>query len=199
MTSEIQTPKEVPRRRWVPHTVWAAVAAVAFVTGAGVGGAGDAGEAPTGAPTPEPAPTVTVTAEPEVIEVDPSEETLAEIEDRETALDEREATLDEREEALDGRAAELDEREEALGAAELEVEEGTIPGSGLFLVGEDIEPGTYRGDGSGGTCYWARLSGTSGEFDDIITNGLPQGPTVVTIAESDVAFETTGCADWVRQ
>ncbi len=197
MTTEIQTPEERPRRRWVPHAVWAAVAVVAFAAGAGTESGGD--EAPAATATPEPAPTVTVTAGPEVIEVDPAEETLAEIADREAALDEREATLDQREEALDARTAELNEREEALGTAELEIEEGTIPGTGLFLVGEDVQPGTYRGDGSGGMCYWARLSGTSGELGDVIANGLPDGPTVVTIRESDVAFETQGCADWVRQ
>ena len=32
-----------------------------------------------------------------------------------------------------------------------------------------------------------------------MSNGIPEGPTVITIAESDVAFETEGCADWVRQ
>ena len=132
-------------------------------------------------------------------EVDPSEEALAEIEDREAALEERKSKLGEREESLDARAAKLDEREEGLDAAELEIEEGIVPGTGLFLVGEDIQPGTYRGDGSGGSCYWARLSGTSGEFDDLIANGIPEGPTVTTIAESDVVFETEGCADWVRQ
>ena len=36
-------------------------------------------------------------------------------------------------------------------------------------------------------------------FDELIANGIPEGPTVVTIAESDVAFESNGCADWVRR
>lgn len=184
--------------------MWALVATIALLLGIGLGSeADDAAE--TAAPTPEPVPTVTVTAEPEIIETDPSEETLAELDeraaeldDRETALDEREQSMDEQAGELEQRAAELDEREEELGAAELDVAEGTIPGSGLFLVGEDIQPGTYRGEG-GSMCYWARLSGTSGELDDVIANGLPEGPTVVTIAESDVAFETRGCSDWVRQ
>lgn len=189
MTTEIGTPEQAPRRRWVPHAVWAAVAVVAFAAGAGAGSGGD--DVTTGT-TPSPAPTVTVTAEPEVIEGDASEETLAELADRQAALDERENELNERE-------SELDERQAAISDAEVAIEEGTIPGSGIFLVGEDIEPGTYRGDGSSGTCYWARLSGTSGDFDELIANGLPEGPTVVTIAESDVAFETQGCADWVRQ
>ncbi|MFW6205115.1 MAG: hypothetical protein ACOC96_09095 [Actinomycetota bacterium] len=186
------------QRKWLPHAGWAAAAVVAFLLGIGIGGGGDDATS-TGATEPEPAPTVTVTPEPEVVEVDPSEETLAELEQRAAELDERKAALDEREAELEEQASALDEREEAIAGAEQEVEEGTIPGDGVFLVGDDIEPGTYRGDGSSGTCYWARLSGTSGDLDDIIANDLPQGPTVVTIAESDVAFETVGCADWVRQ
>ncbi|WP_438351593.1 hypothetical protein ACP8HI_13705 [Paenibacillus sp. FA6] len=31
---------------------------------------------------------------------------------------------------------------------------------GTYIVGKDIEPGTYKSDGSGS--YWARLSGFSG-------------------------------------
>lgn len=74
---------------------------------------------------------------------------------------------------------------------------GTIPGDGTFLVGEDIQPGTYQTDGGGEFgCYWARLADTSGEFEGIIANGNPQGPTTVTISASDAAFETNGCSDW---
>lgn len=72
---------------------------------------------------------------------------------------------------------------------------GDIPGDGTFLVGEDIDPGTYRTDG-GEFCYWARLSDTSGELESIITNGSAQGPTTVTVSASDAAFETSGCSDW---
>jgi hypothetical protein len=73
---------------------------------------------------------------------------------------------------------------------------GSIDGDGIWLVGADIKPGTYRGGGDG--CYWARLSGTSGDFDELITNGNPSGPTVVTIKRSDTAFETQRCGDWQR-
>ena len=73
---------------------------------------------------------------------------------------------------------------------------GSISGDGIWLVGTDIRPGTYRGGGDG--CYWARLSGTSGDFDELITNGNPSGPTVVTIKSSDEAFETQNCGEWER-
>lgn len=75
--------------------------------------------------------------------------------------------------------------------------EAAITGDGIFIVGEDIEPGTYEANADD-FCYWARLSGTSGELDDIIANGNGPGHIVVTIKESDKAFETTGCGDWAK-
>ena len=98
---------------------------------------------------------------------------------------------------MDDRRAELDERDEALTATETQIEENTIPGSGIYLVGEDIKPGTYRSNGS--DCYWARLSGTSGESNEIITNNVVEGTAYVTIATSDVAFETSRCGEWTLQ
>lgn len=66
--------------------------------------------------------------------------------------------------------------------------------NGINLVGVDVQPGTYRSDGA--NCYWARLSGTNGTLDDIIANS--NGPTVVTIDPSDVAFESRYCAPWTQ-
>ncbi|MFJ9849595.1 hypothetical protein [Streptomyces sp. NPDC101150] len=70
-------------------------------------------------------------------------------------------------------------------------------GEGTYIVGDEIEPGTYKTDG-GDNCYWARLTSTSGDLDAIIANGLPQGTGYVTIAPSDKAFETSGCGDWTK-
>ncbi|GAA4784300.1 hypothetical protein GCM10023200_17400 [Actinomycetospora chlora] len=75
-------------------------------------------------------------------------------------------------------------------------------GDGTHVVGEDIEPGTYRtagpADGGMGMCYWSRLRNTSGELDGIIANGVPTGPSTVTIRSGDAAFETTGCQTWTK-
>ncbi len=92
-------------------------------------------------------------------------------------------------------AAEKKAKEDAAAKAEAE---RTFGGNGTYMVGEEVKPGRYRSDG-GDLCYWARLSGTSGEFGDIITNHVTEGATTVTIAPSDVAFETSGCALWERQ
>lgn len=70
----------------------------------------------------------------------------------------------------------------------------TIP-DGTWLVGEEVSPGTYAAPG-GESCYWERLSGFSGDFDDIIANGLSESRSIVEIASSDVGFSTNGCGEW---
>jgi hypothetical protein len=71
-----------------------------------------------------------------------------------------------------------------------------IPGDGTYLVGKDIKAGQYRTQNPDGSCYWARLKGTGGGVDDIIANGNPSGPAIVTIAASDKAFESQRCGEW---
>ena len=53
-------------------------------------------------------------------------------------------------------------------------------------AGKDIAPGRYRFAGS---CYWARLSGFSGEMDDLIAYGNEDGSFIVEIDPADVGFE----------
>lgn len=104
---------------------------------------------------------------------------------------------------------ELDEVTEAGGAdngdeddnGEEPEEDDNIISNGTHLIGDDIPAGTYHTDGPDEdgivpSCYWARLSGTSGEFDDIIANDNVEGSSVVTIEESDVAIELSGGCDW---
>jgi hypothetical protein len=68
-------------------------------------------------------------------------------------------------------------------------------GDGTYIVGVDISPGTWRAPG-GDRCYWARLAGFNGAVDDIISNDLPAGAAVVTIAPTDKGFKTSNCGDW---
>lgn len=68
-----------------------------------------------------------------------------------------------------------------------------VPTQGTQLVGSEVAPGTYRAAGS--LCYWARLSGTSGTFEEILANN--NGPGVVTILASDKAFKSARC-DWSK-
>jgi len=119
-----------------------------------------------------------------------------------TEIVQRSAELDARQTELDEREAGLDAREGEIAGAEATAEANTIPGDGLFVVGVDIQPGTYKSAGPSsdgfGSGYWARLSGTSGNFEEIITNAVPTGPTTVTIQATDVAFETTTMQDWSK-
>lgn len=70
---------------------------------------------------------------------------------------------------------------------------------GMFIVGTDIAAGTWTAPGGGSSfCYWARLSGFSGESKDLIANGVPSGTAIVTIATTDRGFKSSGCGTWTK-
>jgi hypothetical protein len=69
-------------------------------------------------------------------------------------------------------------------------------GTGIYAVGQQIEAGTYQAT-SGTDCYWATLSGFSGELGDIIANDFA-GTTVVDIPAGVVGFDTSDCGTWKR-
>lgn len=73
-----------------------------------------------------------------------------------------------------------------------------VPGDGTFLVGDDIQPGTYRSSDNAEGCYWARLKDTTGGSGSINANEYGRGSAVVTITAKDAAFETSGCSEWVK-
>lgn len=80
----------------------------------------------------------------------------------------------------------------------------TVPvgqiGPGEWLVGTDVQPGTYRSDGPtepGGYCMWSRKDAAgTGPLDNIIASdgSYDAGQMLVTIEASDVVFQTRGCA-----
>ena len=66
-------------------------------------------------------------------------------------------------------------------------------GPGTYLIGRDIAPGIYVG--LAGTevfdsCYWARLSGVSGDLSDLNANGNARGQFYVEVQPSDYALNT---------
>lgn len=64
---------------------------------------------------------------------------------------------------------------------------------GMYIVGRDIGPGTYRGEAGADvleSCYWARLSNVSGGFDGLLANNNSNGQYFVQVLESDFALET---------
>ncbi|MEV4557107.1 hypothetical protein AB0K51_08925 [Kitasatospora sp. NPDC049285] len=77
----------------------------------------------------------------------------------------------------------------------------SFPGNGKYLVGEDIEAGTYKTAGPADSvipnCYWARYKDASGEFSSIIANGNVQGQTRVTVRKGEY-LEVQGCSTWEK-
>jgi hypothetical protein len=91
-----------------------------------------------------------------------------------------------------------------------------VPGNGVFRVGVDVAPGTYRTNGptsAGATCSWAThrtlgagwlgippiarpddVSGTS----DIVDGNASTGQLYAKIPPTVAAFETNGCQPWQR-
>jgi uncharacterized protein YlxW (UPF0749 family) len=93
--------------------------------------------------------------------------------------------------AMESQQAELAAREQAVAVAEAKKAASTFPGDGVYLVGDDVQPGTYKSEG-GTACYWERQSADG----DIIDNYIGSGPTVVTIAPSDFSIEVNNCASF---
>jgi hypothetical protein len=72
----------------------------------------------------------------------------------------------------------------------------------VYLVGTDVQPGTYRTQGAHpeehmrGYSMWSRHdSAAGGPMDGIIASdgGGPGEQMIVTIAPDDVLFRTSGC------
>lgn len=106
---------------------------------------------------------------------------------RKAVLDEREAALAQREQAV--------QAAQTVQAAPPVQQAGTFGGDGVYLVGVDVQPGTYRAAASSG-CYYARLRSTS--TSDIIDNNITDGPVVLTIKPTDKALQVNGCGQFQR-
>jgi hypothetical protein len=68
---------------------------------------------------------------------------------------------------------------------------------GMYLVGVDIEPGTWRAAGPGENCYWGRLRNINGS-DNILANYFGALPAIMTILPTDVAVVVSRCGTWTR-
>ncbi len=115
--------------------------------------------------------------------------------DAEDALKTREKAVAKSEAGLRRAEKAVSRRERAVGIAEKQIANNTIPGDGVFEVGVDMKPGTYKTGGSG-NCYYAVLADANG--NNIKSNNITAGPATVSVVAGDY-FETTRCADWVLQ
>jgi multidrug efflux pump subunit AcrA (membrane-fusion protein) len=133
-------------------------------------------------------------------------ETIAgDLPDREAALKDTQRRLAKDQRILRRRLAavtaqekSLVRRERAVGLVEKEIEANTISGDGVYEVGVDIKPGTYKSSGGGNLCYYAENADANGS--NIISNNVIQaGAPAVTTLSAGNFFETQGCGDWVLQ
>ncbi|KUJ66736.1 hypothetical protein ACZ90_33965 [Streptomyces albus subsp. albus] len=71
---------------------------------------------------------------------------------------------------------------------------------GMYRVGVDIAPGTYKSTGNGkdAGCYWERAKDALHGIDSIAANENVTGNSVVTIAPTDAYFKTNDCTDWKK-
>jgi Protein of unknown function (DUF2510) len=114
---------------------------------------------------------------------------------REAAVKKSEAQVKRDQAAVAARERSVTKRERAVGVVEKTIAANTVSGTGMYKVGVDMKPGTYKTAGSGG-CYYAVLN--SSDTNDIATNNLTDGPGFVTVATGKY-FDTEDCADWVLQ
>jgi hypothetical protein len=70
--------------------------------------------------------------------------------------------------------------------------EAGVFSDGVYLVPEEMPPGTYDGAVTGDFGYWARLKNTAGVVSSIEANGVVRGPFVLTVNPSDRAVELRG-------
>ncbi|MCO8270568.1 hypothetical protein M1L60_08150 [Actinoplanes sp. TRM 88003] len=73
----------------------------------------------------------------------------------------------------------------------------TIPGNGVYFVGADFTPGTYRSTANKEFCYWERSRSADGASSNIIANEIAQGQLLVTIKPGGV-FKTSSCTTWTK-
>lgn len=65
-------------------------------------------------------------------------------------------------------------------------------GSGFYLVGVDIAPGTWRSEAGYSNCYWSRNNATGG----INGNHFGNSGGTVHVRASDYEIEFDGCGQW---
>jgi len=74
-----------------------------------------------------------------------------------------------------------------------------IPGNGVFRVGVEVAPSTYRSagpDSPGGTCSWSTHRTLAASPSDIVEGNKSTGQLYAVIPPTVAAFESTGCQNW---
>jgi hypothetical protein len=114
---------------------------------------------------------------------------------REAAAKHAEEAVGVREKAVTAAEHAVAKRERAVGLAETRIQKNTVS-DGVYEVGIDMKPGTYKTDGASG-CYYAVLR--SANTNDIVNNSIEDGPTVVSVSDGQYLELDCSGADWVLQ
>ncbi|MDR1212969.1 MAG: hypothetical protein LBK54_02585 [Propionibacteriaceae bacterium] len=70
-------------------------------------------------------------------------------------------------------------------------------GSGVYVVGTDVQPGTFQATGDIKNCYWARLDAAANIIDNNFISAATQ--VQITIKSTDFSLEIDGgCGEFVR-
>jgi hypothetical protein len=94
-------------------------------------------------------------------------------------------------------AAQVAKLKKDLGILKRQKATSTFEGSGIYMVGTDIRPGTYRAAASSG-CYYAVLRKLDGSIDAIMSNNNVSGPVVIEVPSSAKGVEVSNCATFTR-
>lgn len=114
-------------------------------------------------------------------------------EEKDTLAEDVEALRGERK-TLTGQVATL---KKDLGLLTKQKATSSFEGSGIYMVGTDIRPGTYRAAASPG-CYYSVLRKLDGSLDAIISNGNVDGPVVVEVSSAAKGVEVSNCSTFTR-
>jgi hypothetical protein len=173
-------PKSPHRRPWYQRFWWA-IAIGAFILG-GLIGAGGSGADPQAAPA-----TVTVTSIQQVARYEPLCSNYLDEEDQRLCEQREQEIRDATKSAAAAAATTATTKPKPAPAPE------TTFSDGIYKVGADIKPGSYRTVG-GSNCYYARLR--TDDNSDIIANNITSGPQRMTVRSSDGYVEFSGGCEW---
>ena len=118
--------------------------------------------------------------------------------ERDQARDELNAAqgdLTNRKAARDKRQSDLDAREKKVSGAEAAAKANTFGGDGIYLVGTDIQVGTYKA-GPSPDCYTEVDRDLDDNIDSIMSNNITSGPVVLKVPSNAKAIKVNGCADF---
>lgn len=100
-------------------------------------------------------------------------------------------------EAVVAKEAELSAREAAVKVTEEYQRQTTLRAGYSYTVGLTMEPGTYRANPTGSSCYWAiYVTGTN--YSDIVENDLGSMGTLTVTVSDGQDFQSNRCGDWTK-